>query len=58
MSCAYCITNQFHMLVIQKSDGSFHIHAPFQDKKMIKRMINEIKKAEKIYGQTTNKTRV
>lgn len=47
MSCAYCITNQYHMLVIQKSDGNYHVHAPFQDKKVIKIMIDQIKKAAK-----------
>lgn len=51
MSCAYCITNLFHMVVIQKKDGTFHVHAPFQDKKMMKRMKLEINKAEKLQSK-------
>jgi len=49
MSCAYCITNQFHLLVIQKSDGSFHVHAPFHDKKIMKKMVDQIANAQKEY---------
>ena len=49
MSCAYCITNQFHLLVIQKADGTFHVHAPFQDKKIMKKMVEQILKAQKDY---------
>jgi hypothetical protein len=52
VNCAYCITNQFHLLVIQKADGTFHVHAPFQDKKMMKRIKLEIEKAEKNQKET------
>lgn len=55
MNCAYCITNQFHLLVIQQMDGSFHVHAPFQDKKMMKRIKLEIDKAEKEWKPTKEK---
>lgn len=49
MSCAYCITNQYHMLVIQQPNGSYHVHAPFQDKKIMKKMMEQIVKAQKTY---------
>lgn len=55
MSCAYCITNQFHLLVIQKVDGTFHVHAPFYNKKMMKRMIEAIIKENKNWKPEGNR---
>ena len=47
MSCAYCITGQYHMVVFLKPDNTFHVHAPFHDKKMMKRMTEAIDKEMK-----------
>ena len=43
------------MLVIQKSDGNYHVHAPFQDKKVMKIMLDQIKKAQKNWEKTNGK---
>ena len=51
MKCAYCITNQYHMLVIQQPDGSFHVHAPFQDKKIMNKMLKDISKSMKEWSK-------
>ena len=45
MNCAYCITKQHHMLVMQQPDGTYHVHAPFYDRSIINTMIKEINKA-------------
>lgn len=45
--CAYCLTNKFHMVVILNSDGTYHVHAPFQNKKVMNKMIDLIKKEMK-----------
>ena len=43
------------MLVIQKADGTFHVHAPFYNKKMMKKIKLEINKAEKIWKPNKEK---
>jgi ribosomal 30S subunit maturation factor RimM len=52
MSCAYCITKQHYLLVIKTADGGYHVHAPFQDKKVMKEIKKEIGKAEKKWKPT------
>ena len=47
MSCAYCITNQFHMVVILRKDGTYHVHAPFHDKRAMFTMLKAVAKEQK-----------
>ena len=45
LKCTYCLTKQHHMLVIRNADGTWHVHAPYNDREIMNVMIMQVRKA-------------
>lgn len=48
-NCEYCKNLAPHMIVVVKENGEIHIHAPFENKYIMDRFIEAIKKEQEIY---------